>query len=93
MGKTRESGNLVSKNNIFSNITNDRVGISTISPNSRLDVNGEITLSTSPFLRNIPTISSNYTITPTYNEMSIGPIAINSGITVTVQSGATWTIV
>jgi hypothetical protein len=25
--------------------------------------------------------------------MSIGPITINSGITVTVNSGATWTVV
>jgi hypothetical protein len=25
--------------------------------------------------------------------MSIGPITINSGITVTVNSGATWTII
>jgi hypothetical protein len=25
--------------------------------------------------------------------MSVGPITINSGITVTVNSGATWTIV
>lgn len=52
-----------------------------------------VTLSTTPFIRNIPTISSNYTVTSTYNEMSVGPITINSGITVTVNSGATWTIV
>ena len=60
---------------------------------STLDVSKEITLSESPFVRNIPTISSNYTVTSTYNEMSVGPITINSGITVTVNSGATWSIV
>ena len=52
-----------------------------------------ITATTQPFFRNIPTISGNYTVTTAYNEMSIGPITINSGVTVTVDSGATWTIV
>jgi hypothetical protein len=53
----------------------------------------QVTLTGSPFVRNIPTISSNYTISPTYNEMSIGPITIGVGVSVIVQSGATWTIV
>jgi hypothetical protein len=53
----------------------------------------QVTLTGSPFVRNVPTISTNYTVSPTYNEMSVGPITINTGITVTVQSGATWTIV
>lgn len=54
---------------------------------------GPITATVEPYFRNAPTISINHTITPAYNEMSIGPITINSGITVTVNSGATWTIV
>jgi len=54
---------------------------------------GPITVTTQPFFRNIPTISANYTVTTAYNEMSIGPITINSGVVVTVNSGATWTIV
>jgi hypothetical protein len=58
-----------------------------------LQLAGQLTLTTNPFFRNVPTISSNYTVTSTYNEMSVGPITINSGITVTVNSGATWTIV
>ena len=52
-----------------------------------------VTLTTVPFFRNTTTIASNYTVTTSYNEMSIGPITINSGITVTVNSGATWTVV
>jgi len=52
-----------------------------------------ITLTTKPFFRNVPTIAADYTVTTDYNEMSIGPITINSGITVTVNSGATWTVV
>ena len=34
------------------------------------------------------TISSNYTVTTTYNEMMIGPITINNGVTLTVNTGA-----
>jgi hypothetical protein len=54
---------------------------------------GPITATVTPFFRNTPNITANYTITTVYNEMSIGPITINNGITVTVDSGATWTIV
>jgi hypothetical protein len=54
---------------------------------------GPITATTQPFFRNIPTISADYTITSTYNEMSIGPITINSGIIVTINSGGTWVII
>ena len=42
---------------------------------------------------NAQTISSNYTITNGKNAMSAGPITINSGVTVTVGSGETYTIV
>jgi hypothetical protein len=58
-----------------------------------LAVGGQMTLTNTPFFRNIPTIAADYTVTTTYNEMSIGPITINSGITVTVNSGATWTVI
>ena len=54
---------------------------------------GPITASVEPFFRNPPNITINHTITTAYNEMSIGPMTINSGITVTVNSGASWTIV
>ena len=42
MGKTRQSANLVSKGNIFSDVAHSRVGIQSSSPTSALDVNGEI---------------------------------------------------
>jgi hypothetical protein len=37
-------------------------------------------------------ISSNYTLTTSKNGMSVGPITINSGVTVTVPSGQRWVI-
>jgi hypothetical protein len=42
MGKTRESANLVSDNNIFIDIENDRVGIGSTLPTSKLDVDGVV---------------------------------------------------
>lgn len=42
---------------------------------------------------NSATISENYTIATGDNGMSAGPVAVNSGITVTVSSGSTWVVV
>ena len=42
---------------------------------------------------NTQTISSNYTLTASRNGMSAGPITINTGVTVTVPTGASWSIV
>jgi hypothetical protein len=42
---------------------------------------------------NSQTISNNYTISTNKNAMSAGPITIASGVTVTVPSGSTYTIV
>jgi hypothetical protein len=45
------------------------------------------------FYENSTTVSSDYTLTTGKNAMSAGPITIVSGITVTVPSGSTWTVV
>ena len=45
------------------------------------------------FYENDQTVTQNYTITSGKNAMSAGPLTINSGITVTVPTGSTWTIV
>jgi len=45
------------------------------------------------FLENTKTISVNYTIPTNYNAGSFGPVTVNSGVTVTVPSGSTWTVV
>jgi len=42
---------------------------------------------------NNATISANYTITTGNNALSAGPITVDSGVTVTVPSGSTWTVV
>jgi hypothetical protein len=45
------------------------------------------------FVLNDQTVTANYTIPATKNASSAGPITINTGVTVTVSTGATWVIV
>lgn len=45
------------------------------------------------FWENDTNVTTDYTITDGMNAMSAGPITIDSGITVTIGSGETWTIV
>lgn len=46
-----------------------------------------------PIAETDQTISSNYTLTTAKNGFSVGPVTINSGVTVTVGSGQRWLIV
>ena len=45
------------------------------------------------FWENDLTLTTDYTITTNKNAGTFGPVTINSGVTVTVPSGSTWTIV
>jgi hypothetical protein len=45
------------------------------------------------FWENDIQVTGDYTITLNKNAMTAGPVTINTGVTVTVQSGSTWTIV
>jgi len=45
------------------------------------------------FYENAQVVTANYTLTAGQNAMSAGPITINSGVTVTIPTGATWSIV
>jgi len=42
---------------------------------------------------NSNTISTTHTLTANTNGMSAGPVTVNSGITLTIPSGATYTVV
>ena len=45
------------------------------------------------FIENGQTVTTNYTISASKNAGTFGPISIDSGVTVTVPDGSTWTIV
>ena len=57
------------------------------------NVEGPFTLTSSPFLQNVQGITTDYTVASNYNAMSIGPIGINTGVTVAIQTGGNWAIV
>jgi hypothetical protein len=52
-----------------------------------------ITLNGIGFYQNDSTIATDYTLAANQNAVSAGPITVNTGITVTVETGATWTVV
>ena len=45
------------------------------------------------FIENGQVITTNYTVTATTNAMTTGPIDINSGVTVTVETGGRWVVI
>jgi hypothetical protein len=65
----------------------------TLTPTTgELTVAGAIDSSNGLFV-NAQTITSNYTIAATNNALSAGPVSVASGITVTISTGAVWTVV
>jgi hypothetical protein len=61
--------------------------------------NGTITIAatgggggSSTILENDQTISSNYTVTSAKNGLSVGPVTINTGVSVTVGTGQKWVV-
>jgi hypothetical protein len=40
----------------------------------------------------ISTIAVSFTVPSGYNAMTVGPITVNSGITITVPSGSRWVV-
>lgn len=98
LGSANITGDLTVSGNVnFDNATlyvdaaNNRVGINDRTPNTALCVTGII--SSDAFYENPANITTSYTITTGRNAMSAGPITINSGVTITVPSNSTWTIV
>jgi hypothetical protein len=57
-----------------------------------ITASSDLTLTTVPFFLNAKTVASNYTISGSYNAHSTGPITINTGVTVTISTGATWVV-
>ena len=54
---------------------------------------GSVGAAAGVFYENSTNVTTNYTITNGKNAMSAGPITVDSGVTVTVGAGETWTVV
>ena len=96
MGKTRDSANLVSDNNIFVDIANDRVGIGITIPGYDLDVSGSINLSGnlyqngSEFIASYATSAGIATVADYATTAGISTYSTSAGIA-TVAEGLTGT--
>ena len=49
-------------------------------------------LSVAGLIANATTVSVSYSLPTGYSAMTVGPMTINSGITVTVPSGSRWVV-
>ena len=45
------------------------------------------------FIENGQTVTTDYTISTSYNAGTFGPVSINSGVTVTVPTGLVWSVI
>ena len=79
--------------NAFTITNNGSAPVSTSIVPTFTNVTSVLPTVVNPFYENSINVSADYTITTGKNAMSAGPITINTGITVTVPSGSTWTIV
>ena len=66
--------------------TNSNINVQKITVNE-IDLNGQ------PFWKNKNVITANTTLANTYNYMSAGPITVATNTTITINTGAVWTIV
>jgi hypothetical protein len=66
------------------------VGIGTASPTTALDVNG---VASAVFFENPQTITASYTIASGKNAMSVGPVTVDAGVTITVSAGARYVVI
>jgi hypothetical protein len=73
----------------FSNVT---VGSGLSLSSGTLTATGGGGGGSSTILENLRTISSNYTITDGYNGLSVGPVTINSNVSVTVGTDERWVV-
>jgi len=69
-------------------LVNGGTGGATVSQTGRVAQFGTI-----PVLEQQQTISANYTVTNNTNAMSIGPVTVASGVTVTVGDGESWVVI
>jgi hypothetical protein len=64
---------------------------------NQLSVTNQLTsndfYASSGFYTNTQTITANYTLASTSNAMSAGPITVDSGVTVTIDSGSRWVVI
>jgi hypothetical protein len=76
--------------------TDDTTAIS-IDASQNVTITNQLTANdfyaSSGFYTNPKTITTNYTLASTSNAMSTGPVTVDSGVTVTIDTGARWVVI
>ena len=93
---TPSSGTVTNLTGTASININGTVGATTANTGAFTTVSatgGYTATSAAPFYLNATTVSANYTSPANYNLMSAGPITINTGVTVTIDTTGSWVIV
>lgn len=89
------------------NKINNNIGLGTISLNNTGQVlsgittvenlstigDAAISLDRQPFLEMTQTISTDFSISSNYNAFTAGPVAIQTGVTVTIPNGSNWIVI
>jgi hypothetical protein len=52
-----------------------------------------VTINGIGFVENSTNLDADYTLSANRNAMTAGPITIDDGVTITVETGSTWTVV
>lgn len=87
------SGNTITLGNIVLNDENaSELGVYTSNGTTPANIKAQI-INVAAFGYNAANLTATGNISNTYNTMSAGPITINNGVVITVNSGAIWTIV
>ena len=87
------TGTVANATNATTATTATNLSGGTVSSTGSTSSGGYTATSAAPFYLNATTVSSNYTSPANYNLMSAGPITINTGVTVTIDTTGTWVIV
>ena len=94
IGTYSTTGPTLARTTVLDSSTGSKVSFSAGTKSVFLDFPaGKTNIVSQGLVENSATISANYTITTGNNALSAGPITINSGVTVTVPSGSTWSVI
>jgi hypothetical protein len=84
---------------LIGNTTGNTLTKSTLTAGTGITITnstGSITIASTSvstdLLENVQTITSNYTVTASKNALAVGPVTINTGISVTVGTGQRWLV-
>ena len=84
------AGNAITFTQAMTLDASGNLGVGKTNPTTALDVNG---VASAVFFENPQTITASYTIASGKNAMSVGPVTVDAGVTITVSAGARYVVI